>query len=197
MLPVDISYSPNPSTLAVTFAATIGDGGAISSYAWDFGDGQTSTSATPTNTYAAAGSYVVTLAATVTRNSITTVSKDTQQVNAGQSFVDTRGIPLTVTEEWRARVPGGITATPAPVNSSISPNSAVHGAADATCTITGTGFQPGSVALWGGVAKTTTFISKTSISFTAPILTASAGTVSVTVRNPDGRVSGGQNFTLS
>ena len=45
----------------VTFTNTSTDG---DTYAWDFGDGQTSTSESPSNTYAANGSYIVTLTAT-------------------------------------------------------------------------------------------------------------------------------------
>ncbi len=54
--------------LAVTFSS-VGStdlDGSIASYAWDFGDGATSTNANPQHTYTAAGKYVVTL--TVTDN---------------------------------------------------------------------------------------------------------------------------------
>ncbi len=40
------------------------DGGSIVSYAWDFGDGNTGIGPTPTNVYAAAGAYTVTLVVT-------------------------------------------------------------------------------------------------------------------------------------
>jgi PKD repeat protein len=40
------------------------DGGAITAYAWDFGDGSTGIGATPTHVYAAAGSYSVSLIVT-------------------------------------------------------------------------------------------------------------------------------------
>jgi hypothetical protein len=42
----------------VTFNPTVTD---VSTYAWDFGDGETSTEATPVHTYALSGTYTVTL----------------------------------------------------------------------------------------------------------------------------------------
>ena len=42
----------------VTFNPTVTD---VSTYAWDFGDGETSTEAKPVHTYAASGTYTVTL----------------------------------------------------------------------------------------------------------------------------------------
>lgn len=53
------------------------------SYLWEFGDGQTSTSQNPTNTYAAVGTYLVTL--TVTSPSGTAVFNDTVTVTAATS----------------------------------------------------------------------------------------------------------------
>jgi PKD repeat protein len=202
MTPVNITATPTPATLAVAFAAVVGDPDANvpDSYAWSFGDGTTSTSATPTCTYAVGGSYVVRCAVTITDDDLVVgVHKASRRIEVGVSNVDTRlGIPLEgVSAEFLSRTPGGTTVTPAPVISSLSPNSGTAGAADAVCTITGTGFTPSSVARWVGVARTTTYISKTSISFVAPIAAASAGAKAVTVRNADGRVSAGSNFTLS
>jgi PKD repeat protein len=54
--------------------------GVVTSWAWDFGDGTTSTEQSPTHTYAAGGTYNVTLTAT----------------NAGGNSIST--IPVTVTE---------------------------------------------------------------------------------------------------
>ena len=48
--------------LAVSFANS--STGSITSYAWDFGDGATSTAASPSHSYAAAGVYTVTLKVT-------------------------------------------------------------------------------------------------------------------------------------
>ncbi|MFT4220201.1 MAG: PKD domain-containing protein [Microbacterium sp.] len=52
-------------------------GGSIASYLWDFGDGETSTQANPSHTYAAAGTYSITL--TVTDNDGATGSASTTQ----------------------------------------------------------------------------------------------------------------------
>ena len=62
---------PNQSALvntSVSFDAgcSVDPGGAISTYAWTFGDGGTATGATPSHTYTAAGSYTVTLTVTDT-----------------------------------------------------------------------------------------------------------------------------------
>lgn len=48
--------------LTVTF--TSGSTGTISSYAWTFGDGSTSTEQNPVHTYATAGSYTISLTVT-------------------------------------------------------------------------------------------------------------------------------------
>ena len=48
----------------------------IQSVLWNFGDGQTSTELEPTHTYAAAGTYTVTLEVTFTDSSTQTITKD-------------------------------------------------------------------------------------------------------------------------
>ena len=55
------NFSDTTSGLTATFTDSSSDvGGTISSYAWTFGDGGTSTVASPTHTYTAAGTYTVT-----------------------------------------------------------------------------------------------------------------------------------------
>ena len=65
-LPPDASFTANPTTgdapLNVTFTDT--STGGPTSWAWNFGDGATSTAQNPTHTYTAAGTYNVTLVAT-------------------------------------------------------------------------------------------------------------------------------------
>jgi len=53
-------------SVAVTFDGTASNDpdGTISSYSWDFGDGNTATGATPVHTYIASGNYTVTLVVT-------------------------------------------------------------------------------------------------------------------------------------
>jgi PKD repeat protein len=59
------AFTPTCNGLECTFADGSSDAdGTIASYLWDFGDGQTSTEASPTHTYAAAGEVTVTLTVT-------------------------------------------------------------------------------------------------------------------------------------
>lgn len=55
-----------PVTVSFSSAGSMDPDGTIQSYAWDFGDGATSTEANPTHTYTVGGEYVATL--TVTDN---------------------------------------------------------------------------------------------------------------------------------
>ncbi|ASR43730.1 hypothetical protein BEN78_10475 [Xanthomonas citri pv. mangiferaeindicae] len=63
----DFTYAIDPDTLTVTFtdASTAGED-AIDSRSWTFGDGASSTQASPVHTYAEAGTYTVTLTVTDT-----------------------------------------------------------------------------------------------------------------------------------
>jgi serine protease len=67
-LPPSADFTFAANRLAVQFTDASSDtgcsGGAIASYAWDFGDGATSTAQNPSHTYAAAGTYNVTLTVT-------------------------------------------------------------------------------------------------------------------------------------
>jgi len=71
------------------------------------------------------------------------------------------------------------------VNQPLVPASAAPGAAGFTLNVSGTGFVTGAVVKWNGNARTTTFISSSSLQ--ATILStdvAHAGTASITVVNP-------------
>ena len=52
---------------------------------------------------------------------------------------------------------------PAPTITSLSPSSALAGAAAFTLTVTGTGFLPSSVVQWNGADRTTTYVSATQL----------------------------------
>jgi PKD repeat protein len=104
--------------LATTFDGTKSTqkGGTITAYAWNFGDGATSTAAKPSHTYAAAGDYVVTLTVTgsstlqATATSTISVSTTTKPVpTADFSFVANNAAdPLRVNFDASASsVPSG------------------------------------------------------------------------------------------
>ena len=73
-------FTVDNDTLTVTFTDTSSDDGEIVSYAWAFGDGTTSTEASPVKTYDEAGVYSVAL--TVTDDEGNTHTR-TQQVEVG------------------------------------------------------------------------------------------------------------------
>lgn len=87
--------------LTVTFSDT--STGAIDAYAWDFGDGNTSTHASPVHTYIAPGTYSVTLAATGPGGTSSTTKRDAVLVSHAPPVADftqttTNGpAPLSVT----------------------------------------------------------------------------------------------------
>jgi PKD repeat protein len=69
------SFTSSVTDLSASFTATATAAqGTISSYAWNFGDGQTGTGANPTHVYTAAGTYPVTLTVTDSNNLIGTAS---------------------------------------------------------------------------------------------------------------------------
>lgn len=81
IVPLTVSFTKTVNQLAVNFVSnTQGAVGAVT-YAWDFGDGTTSTAAAPTHTYTAAGTYTVTLTVTDTQNT-TASSSSTVTVTA-------------------------------------------------------------------------------------------------------------------
>lgn len=89
---------------------------------------------------------------------------------------------------------------PAPVISSISPNTGLAGAASAVVTVTGTGFVPSTVINVNGSARTTTYINSTQVSVALPSTDFSAaGDLSVTAVNatPGGGTSAPATLALN
>ncbi len=93
------------------------------------------------------------------------------------------------------------TPNPVPlINQPLVPAAASPGGPGFTLTVNGTGFVPGSVVNWNGGVRTTTFVSAgqlTATIFASDI--ATAGTASVTVRNPSpgGGISNVMFFSVS
>src|SRR5204862_8143989 len=89
-------------------------------------------------------------------------------------------------------------STSAPALASLTPNSATAGGPAFTLTANGTNFVTGATVLWNGAARTTTFVSSTRVTASIPASDiAAAGSVPVSVRNPDGQTSGSQTFTIN
>src|SRR6266704_3377697 len=75
------AFSSSCSALTCSFTSTSSDpDGSIASYSWTFGDGATSTAQNPSHTYAAAGSYTVTLQVTDNQGAQSTTTSKTVTV---------------------------------------------------------------------------------------------------------------------
>ncbi len=92
------SFTSSVNKLAVSFdgSSSSDSDGTVASYLWDFGDGSTSTLAEPAHTYAAAGTYSVTLTVTDNEGATGTV---TQDVTAVANALPTASFTSTVTKQ--------------------------------------------------------------------------------------------------
>lgn len=90
---------------------------------------------------------------------------------------------------------GGTPAGPAPTLASAAPPTVSAAAAATTITLTGTNFVSGAKARVNGADQTTTFISATQVSFSYD--PSAAATVQLSVKNPDGQVSGNVAFVVA
>lgn len=87
-----------------------------------------------------------------------------------------------------------------PTLTSIAPNTIAHGAANTVITATGSNFVKGCALFIGGTTKLnpTTFQGATSLQATIPAANlAAAGTLQVSVVNPDARASANVAFTVT
>lgn len=102
--------------LSVDFTDTSSDSdGTVASWSWDFGDGNTSTTQNPTNVYAAAGSYTVSLTVTDDEGATNTDSQTVTVTEAGSEtsggFTETNVSPANRENlEFTIDVPAGATA---------------------------------------------------------------------------------------
>jgi hypothetical protein len=93
---------------------------------------------------------------------------------------------------------GSNTPAAAPVITSLTPDTATAGAADTPLAIAGTGFVEGSTVATGAGDLATTFTSATELGATIPAAElAAAGTLNLTVRNPDTQTSAAAPFTVT
>jgi Abnormal spindle-like microcephaly-assoc'd, ASPM-SPD-2-Hydin/Beta-propeller repeat len=89
---------------------------------------------------------------------------------------------------------------PLPILSTISPTSAVAGAAAFSLTVNGSGFVAGSQVQWNGAPLTTTYVNGTQLTATVTAASiAAAGEAQVTVANPapGGGTSASVAFTIA
>ncbi|WP_271177415.1 PKD domain-containing protein [Leifsonia poae] len=103
------SFTATPNGLAVSVngSASSDPDGTVASYAWTFGDGGTATGVTAGHTYAAAGTYTITLRVTDNRGGQGTTTRSvTVSPNVGNTLA-TDAFERTVTGGWGTADVGG------------------------------------------------------------------------------------------
>jgi serine protease len=87
----DFTYAATDLTVDFTDQSTDSDGSVVS-WAWDFGDGATSTTQNPSHTYASSGTYPVTLTVTDDDGATGSVTQDVTVTSGGSQDVQVTGI---------------------------------------------------------------------------------------------------------
>ncbi len=110
--------SPTSGGSPLTVAFTNSSTGSITSYAWTFGDGGTSTAASPSHIYAAAGVYTVSLTVTGPGGSNTQTRSNYVTVTTAAPVAQFTGSPTSggLRSRWRSPTapPAASPATPGP-----------------------------------------------------------------------------------
>jgi trimeric autotransporter adhesin len=128
--------------------------------------------------------------ATITRDDIATVGIASVAVSLPNQVVATPSLGFPVTGPNNS----------SPNLSSLSPNSATHGAGDFEMRLNGSGFGSNAFVEWNGTFVATAFISSSQlVAYVPAALFATAGSVPVTVTNPapGGGTSSSVNFTIN
>lgn len=95
-------------------------------------------------------------------------------------------------------LPSETQSNPIPGLTSVSPSTVARNSGNQYLTVAGSGFMPGAVILWNGVARTTTFIDATHLQFAvAAADVAAPQTVSLTAENPGSTASTGLTLTVN
>jgi len=99
----DFTFTTTDLTAVFSDISTDSDGSVVS-WAWEFGDGATSTSQNPSHTYTAGGTYSVTLAVTDNGGATATTSQDvtvTESTGSEAPTIDTPVITDTSNPAWK------------------------------------------------------------------------------------------------
>jgi hypothetical protein len=95
-------------------------------------------------------------------------------------------------------LPAEAQSNPVPGLTSVAPAAVIHGSGNQYLTATGSGFIPGAVILWNGVARTTTYIDAGHLQFNVSAAdVASSQTISITAENPGSGASSGIALTIN
>jgi len=90
---VDFNATPRSGTVPLTVQFTSTVTHAVTSYAWNFGDGSVASTANPTHTYSSAGSFGVTLIVTGPGGTVQAIKSDYITVSEPTPQVDFTGTP--------------------------------------------------------------------------------------------------------